>query len=874
MADTPLFSTIENAENSRDILNVQKQVLDTLLAHKREYQEIGRIRLDVEKRVVERRKEERRLMDDLSNKYVELEAANMKAVAAIGTADMNTAKQQVESIKSAILNIKKMASIYRQVNAIEIDMAKRRYEDEHKFLTFASAQAKNLFGIKVNEYDVTKGIGEELIKVGVRGEMIAYTWGAILMILKGAYDLFNKFDKAAQDFRMSMGMTRAESRIIRGDAERIAIDYMSMGVSIESVYKSYQALGKSVGGIHNVTKSMAEEVALMSAQLQISEEASTGFLRNMAVISKHTMESQTAMMYIAKYISNAAGVPLVEVMQDVSKASNRTLTMMSRIPNVVLRTAIELRRMGTDMNKAADAGAHVLDFTQSINEEMEASVLLGRSINMQRVRELAYSRNLEGSTKEILRLSKEHGFATKMDYFQMKAFAQMTGFSVDQLLNMVQTSDQLEKVRRNGTTKQKEQLALYEKMRNENEKAAKARAKDVETQLRTIGNQTQLVRLQNNWNSLMAKMQQVLLPVIDKILGFINDHFKAIKWIAIVIGGIWLANKLILLAQNSALIFQNALLLKNAIVSGNIWRGLGTGFVKYLPGIASLFSWLGNALFTFGMDIIGLGGTIWTSISGLFVGFGTYMGTLLTSSLSGIVSAGAGAMAAAGASILAAFAAGFGIGTLLRKIFPAIDEFATWAWLKLFDMWDGMVAGIKSIGPKVWRWIKWPFDKFSEWWYGVSGLPGKSASKLGLSIVTGILSVGTMIFDALTSPFRRGIAWIADKIPGMSKFADKLRGGVQGMTKPLENRAQAAYIPAVTVTPKGTEIAKAKDKAKREGEKEKEESALMSEATGCKIVALLEKILAKDSNIHMDGSLVSTTLARSIEFRGHYGVNK
>ena len=166
MADTPLFSTIENAENSRDILNVQKQVLDTLLAHKREYQEIGRIRLDVEKRVVERRKEERRLMDDLSNKYVELEAANMKAVAAIGTADMNTAKQQVESIKSAILNIKKMASIYRQVNAIEIDMAKRRYEDEHKFLTFASAQAKNLFGIKVNEYDVTKGIGEELIKVG------------------------------------------------------------------------------------------------------------------------------------------------------------------------------------------------------------------------------------------------------------------------------------------------------------------------------------------------------------------------------------------------------------------------------------------------------------------------------------------------------------------------------------------------------------------------------------------------------------------------------------------------------------------------------------------------------------------------------------
>ena len=48
----------------------------------------------------------------------------------------------------------------------------------------------------------------------------------------------------------------------------------------------------------------------------------------------------------------------------------------------------------------------------------------------------------------------------------------------------------------------------------------------------------------------------------------------------------------------------------------------------------------------------------------------------------------------------------------------------------------------------------------------------------------------------------------------------------------------------------------------------------LSEETGQQMVALLEKILAKDTNIHMDGSLLSTTLARGIDFRGSFGTNR
>ena len=48
----------------------------------------------------------------------------------------------------------------------------------------------------------------------------------------------------------------------------------------------------------------------------------------------------------------------------------------------------------------------------------------------------------------------------------------------------------------------------------------------------------------------------------------------------------------------------------------------------------------------------------------------------------------------------------------------------------------------------------------------------------------------------------------------------------------------------------------------------------MSEETGKKIVELLEKILAKDTNINMDGQLLSTQLARQTDFYGGFGANK
>jgi hypothetical protein len=857
-----------------DFVNLQKEVLNLLLSQKKEYEQIGRINLDIEKRVGLRRQSESKMMDLIQTKMIENEG--LMRLKAKATSD--TAKDSIDRLLKANKRTRddtnQLLAMSREANTIEMDMAKRKYDYEHRYFTLASTQMQKLFGFKVEEYDLTKSIGEELIKVGVRGEMIAYTWGGIIMMLKGAYDLFNKFDKAAQTFRMSMGMTRVESEVIRKDAQRIAIDYMAMGVTIEGVYKSYQALGGAVGGVHNVSKSLVETVAIMAAQLGVSEEISTRFLRNMAVISKSSMESQTSSMYIAQYMAAAAGVPFPQVMEDVSKATAQTLLLMSRVPNVVLRSTIELRRMGTSMNDAARSGAHVLDFTQSINEEMEASVLLGTSINMQRVRELAYSRNLEGSTKEILRLAQQHGFATKMDYFQMKAFAQMTGFSVDQLLSMVQTSEQINAIRRRGTPEQQTQLKLYEQMRQENEAAAKAKAIDSSALLRTMNNQTRLVAISSKWNQILARVQEYLFPIIDKMFSGIIWAMDIGKYLAPVIGQMYTAytiggdivESLIKISNYTGRwggmlrpihVFFRVL----ALNVSRVWHSvlaIGDGlssfgkYFKFLKGLESLkvITAVGKSLgkFTVILNVIF---AVWNVLKAIFHGAKNFVEGFMMLFEKGKFLAGLGKMLHGLIQIT--------IGSILGAL-------------------EGVFGFVVDIPILLLKGLGWAFggatkkfaDMVSGWWDSIKDWLGFSPSKVGLLIVKGITSIGGMLFRALTSPFRMAFSWIVDKFSHMGRSIK----GLFGKGNSVEKKATAAYIPAVTVTPNGTKIETAKEKTKRAGEKEKEELLLMTEETGCKMVALLEKILAKDTNVNMDGQLLSVHLARQTEFRGGYGVNK
>jgi hypothetical protein len=683
---------------------------------------------------------------------------------------------------------------------------------------------------------VEEGLSQRLTAYSKELEMLqkvnAAAIGPILYFLGETFKLFQSMDKAAMNFRKTMGFVRDTARDIRNNAEGIAIQFMDIGVGIEDAYNSFIALSKTMGSVHTVSKELAQTTAVMKAQLGVSEDVTAGFLRNMAAIAKSSMDAQKGMGYMAGALSNAAGVPLGKVMEDVASRSENTLTMMSRIPAQVIRSAVELRKMGTELDRVASSSRKILDFSTSVNAEMEASVLLGHSINLQRARELAYRRDLEGSTKEILKLTKSISFEN-LDVFQQEAFARATGKSVDELLGLVQAEKQWEAARTSSDPSMRARVEAYEKLRNANASIQKDQARQLEMMVLTRSNQERMTAISQKWQSILAKAGEVLLPVIDNLLSIVPPMIEVGMVLVNWGSAIWTFGKGMEFAGLAlSKMFSGSLKLFEIFVG--IQR-FGGAIVRFVGAILSPFARIGALLGT------------WAPMVFKFISpFLKILGPI--------------------GWIITAFQF---IGNLFKRLNGIGEAFKG-------GIINGILFGLKAIGGAVYDTLLKPFVDAWNWIKGI--FVGKSPSTLGLGIVKGIISIQTMLFDAITYPWRHAFAWIADKIPGMGKVAEKLRGGFGGIANSIESKMTGTNIAPSNV--QGTPNTNAAPGQAAPAPATAEVAAASADNTKL-LTSILESINMLNKNLesgkigfYVDGQLLSATLARQTEFRGGYGVNK
>lgn len=876
MADyiPPVFPTPDEEHTLQNVLNIQKAITELQERQSKAAKELKELGAGLEAKITQRLNHEMMLNNQLLDLQKDLGIAK-EGVAMATTRHLkkqaklieNSVQQDVDRVNLQIKNL-------QILNAYEIDAAKKRLTQDRKWLDFSLKAGKEIMGINTSMVDKYRDIGEELSKgsynLGEWGRVLA----GILYILKRTWDLFVKFDKAAADFRIQFGLMRGDAKQLRSNVEGVAIEMMHVGVTIESAYKAAGALAGQMGSIHVVSKDLVKSVSVLKSQLGVSEEDSAGFLKNMAAANRTTMDTQENMAYVAGSMSAAAGVPLGKVMNDIAKASTTALVMLNRMPAKAVQTTIELRRMGSSLNEAAKTGETLLDFTNSVAQEMEASVLLGRSLNLQKARDLVYSGKLAESTAEIVRLGKQFGYGDpkRMDYFGSKAFLATVGKSADEMNRMMTAEKQWDAARKDPTMKKR--IEAYEKMKTLNADTLKLKGEDYKAMVRQQANQERITSISNKWNQILAKISEVFLPIIDIALSVVQ---AMLPMVPLLMGAVGWAQMLV--GRGAQLVtYFSQIGIRISTWVGPFGR-IGTLIYANAGRLAGMMKWIGMGAKLFGKWIPVLGWVI--------IAFQAIV------SLWKSISAGWSEIFTAGKQLS-------GLGKLLMAPWKLVYDLGLGV---IFDIFPGLKKGFLSLGDavfgiwepfkKFWDWLKtWFFGAspskvgrlimkgFSSTWDAIKSMFTGSLRSIGFTILTIIGEIGISIFDALTAPFRNAIAWVAKKLPGMGKFAEKMEGGLGGMLKPaVETKAATAYATAVKVTPTETKLATATQlEAARAGKNETKPTENTFDKSLQDILAAINTLNANLENgkigFYVDGQLLSATIARQTDFRGGYGVNK
>jgi len=250
--------------------------------------------------------------------------------------------------------------------------------------------------------------------------------------------------KAARDFAQETGIGYANSAKLQASATVTAAKYSMMGVSVKDVTAAQGELLKLGYATEKVQGKITDSVVFMSTRYGIAVGQAAKLNKILAGMNGHSQEAADAMMEqtvaLAKANKVAPGVVVQEMADNygefaaAGKKGFKTMTM----------TAIAAKKLGMSMSEIASIADGLLNIESSIEAEMNAQVMTGRSMNLNKARELALNNDLIGMTKELVKQMGSYEDFSRMNRLEQEAYAQSVGMTRTDLAKMLQSADKLE----------------------------------------------------------------------------------------------------------------------------------------------------------------------------------------------------------------------------------------------------------------------------------------------------------------------------------------------------------------------------------------------------------------------------------------------
>ena len=382
----------------------------------------------------------------------------------------------------------KASGDFSEKNKKQADLLAGAGQASLKFAQSKSKKDKESFDKIVQKYKVYKDLGGEQIKeldtlikqtdeiktqqslldkINISQEDITDALKDQVPFGKQLSTLFSKKAKGAAKVAaaLTIGTTilknfAAKTAVIGEEFGALGMQSGEFKSTLLSSEVGAQRLGMGMKDVADVTKELTTnfgftnlEAANLSGKvldtskalgLSTSESAKLfGTLINIGGLSAETAEQFSES---AAQLAKANGAAPTVVLKDLADSSETIAKFTGMTPDNLAKAAIQANKLGLSLKDIGGVAEGLLDFQGSLNKEIEASVLLGRNINLQKARELALNNDLQGVAVEITKQVGSEAEFNKLNLIQRKALAESIGLSVEQLSKVVTNQDKVKSI--------------------------------------------------------------------------------------------------------------------------------------------------------------------------------------------------------------------------------------------------------------------------------------------------------------------------------------------------------------------------------------------------------------------------------------------
>ena len=288
-------------------------------------------------------------------------------------------------------------------------------------------------GAKVQEdiADESEDIAKSMTKVNMK----AIGFVAIGAVIVG---LLAKWVMASVKFANETGLAYTQT--------------VQMGAALAINAEGVSALTSEFGNINDITSMHAGQMLRLNKQYGISATTSAKILKLQTATSGQTKSQLLTVQKEVAQMARLEGVSPAAVFESMAADSEAFAKFTKDSGKNLMKMAIQAKKVGLEMGSILSAMEGSLDLESSINAQFEASVLLGRQINLDKFRQLSLAGDALGAQKEIVRLVGSESEWNSMNLIQRKALAAAVGLQVAEVSKVVGAQNSVNKATEEGSS--------------------------------------------------------------------------------------------------------------------------------------------------------------------------------------------------------------------------------------------------------------------------------------------------------------------------------------------------------------------------------------------------------------------------------------
>lgn len=263
-----------------------------------------------------------------------------------------------------------------------------------------------------------------------------------------AYKLFQALYRVGAEFSARTFEIQKTLGLSTASAKAMNEEFYSMQQSTDNIYANYKDLVKANFNLNEALGTSATFSAdVLATQAKLMEVTGLTAEESAKVYEFSLLTGQSQeQVYNSVGKTNKGVLSNKKVLQEVLKTSGQLAAQYKNNPELLGKAVVQVQKLGINLEQAKKMAGGLLNFEDSISSELEAELLTGQELNLEKARTLALQGKTAEAASEMLRQTGGLAKFQSMNVLQQDALAKSMGMSTDELADSLVKAQQLEKL--------------------------------------------------------------------------------------------------------------------------------------------------------------------------------------------------------------------------------------------------------------------------------------------------------------------------------------------------------------------------------------------------------------------------------------------